>query len=93
MTEPVDSVDPAIASRSLVRLRIVVLLVGYVTVGAAASGIFDRFEWALLLAPVAPTIAAVILVGRHGAVRAVGAAAAIIGSVATRGRCQFGRHE
>ena len=82
MTEPVDSVDPAIGARSLVRLRIVVLLVGYATVGAAASGIFDRFEWALLVAPVAPTIAVVTLVGRHGAVRAVGAAAAIIGSVA-----------
>ena len=58
-----------------------VLLVGYVTVGAAASGIFDQFEWALLVAPVVPTIAAITLVGRHGAVRAVGAAAAIIGSV------------
>ncbi len=58
-----------------------VLLVGYVTVGAAASGIFDQFEWALLVAPVVPTIAAIALVGRRGAVRATGAAAAIIGSV------------
>ncbi len=81
MTEPADAVDAAIAARSLVRLRIVVLLVGYVTVGAAASGIFDQFEWALLVAPVLPTIAAFTLVGRHGAVRAVGAAAAILGSV------------
>ena len=81
MTEASEALDPAIAARSLVRLRIMVLLVGYVTVGAAASGIFDQFEWALLVAPVIPTIAAVTLVGRHGAVRAVGAAAAIIGSV------------
>jgi transglutaminase-like putative cysteine protease len=81
MTEPADPVDPAIAARGLVRLRILVLLVGYMTVGAAASAIFDQFEWALLVAPVLPTIAAVALVERHGAVRATGAAAAIIGSV------------
>ena len=39
MTEHVDAapVDPAIAARSLVRLRIVVLLVGYVTVGAGGE--------------------------------------------------------
>jgi transglutaminase-like putative cysteine protease len=81
MTSDTESGDQAVTAPGLVRLRIVVLLVGYITVGAAACGIFDRFEWALVFAPVAPTIAAVVLAGRHGTVRAIGAAAAIISSV------------
>ena len=75
--EPVD----ATPSRSLSRLRIVVLLAGYFTVGAAACGIFDQFEWALVAAPVLPTIAALTLLGRSAAVRALAAVSAIVVSV------------
>ncbi len=65
MTDAAEPVDPAVAARSISRLRIVVLLAGYVTVGAAACGIFDQFEWAIVVAPVLPTIAAVTLIGRR----------------------------
>jgi hypothetical protein len=76
-----DATDPDVA-RGLSRLRIVVLLAGYLTVGAAACGIFDRFEWALVAAPVLPTLAALTLVGRPPAIRALAAVSAIVASVA-----------
>ena len=78
MTEPTD---PGPAS-GLARARVVLLLAGYVVVGAAACGIFDQFEWVLLTAPIAPAAAAVLLLGRRGWIRAAGAAVAIIASVA-----------
>ncbi|HYN33872.1 MAG TPA: transglutaminaseTgpA domain-containing protein [Ilumatobacteraceae bacterium] len=81
MTGTTGAVDPTTANRSLVRVRIMVLLVGFMAVGGAAGGIFDQFEWVLLIAPVVPTIAAVLLVGRNGALRAIGAMAAIMCSV------------
>ena len=81
MTDTTGPVDDAVATRGLSRLRIVVLLAGYLTVGAAACGIFDQFEWVLVAAPVLPTIAALTLLGRPAAIRALGAVSAIVVSV------------
>jgi hypothetical protein len=59
-----------------------ILLVGYLVVAAAAGDIFGRFDWTLLIAPIVPTVAAVVLVGRNGALRAIGAIVAIVAAVA-----------
>lgn len=78
MTEPFEpGPGPGLA-----RARIALLLAGYVVVGAAACGIFDQFEWALLAAPLAPAAIAVLLLGRRGWIRAGGAAIAVIASAA-----------
>ncbi len=81
-TGPVDAGDRRSESRRA--CRIVVLLVGYLTVGAAACGIFDQFEWALVVAPVAPDDRGAHA-GRAPRSRSgpLGAAAAIVGSVVT----------
>ena len=70
-------VQPAPNSRSLVRARMLVLLVGYLLVAAAAGDIFGRFDWTLLIAPIVPTTIAVALIGRNAALRAVGAIVAV----------------
>ncbi len=75
------SVGPAAATHGLARIRMFVLLAGYLTVAAAACGIFDQFEWSILLAPVLPAVAAIALVGRHVALRTLAAVAAVIAAV------------
>ena len=70
-----------VTAKGLARVRITILLIGYLIVGAAAGGIFDHFEWALIGAPVLPTVAALLLVGRSGPIRALGAGTAIVMSV------------
>ena len=53
------------STRSLARLGSSSCSVGYATVGAAASGIFDQFEWALLVAPLSSRRSSrITLVGR-----------------------------
>jgi hypothetical protein len=78
----VDDVGSKMNSTNLARARILILFVGYLIVGAAAGGIFDRFQWILMAAPVLPTVSACLLVGRSGALRAVGAGIALVTSVA-----------
>ena len=70
-----------VTADGLARVRIAILLIGYLIVGAAAGGIFDQIEWVLIAAPVLPTVAAFLLVGRNGAIRALGAGIAIVMSV------------
>jgi protein-glutamine gamma-glutamyltransferase len=65
----------------LARMRVVVAWIGFTVVGAAAGGIFDVFQWTLLLAPVGPTVAALVLTGRRFGVRLAGAALTVIGAV------------
>jgi len=72
---------PDVTAEGLARVRIAILLIGYMIVGAAAGGIFDRLDWVLIAAPVLPTVAAFLLVGRSGAIRALGAGTAIVMSV------------
>jgi transglutaminase-like putative cysteine protease len=62
---------------NLTRTRILVLLVGYMVLGAAAHGVFDRFESALVAAPILPAVAAVLTVTHRLAIRVVGAIVAI----------------
>ncbi len=64
---------PTTDSRSLVRMRMLVLLLGYLVVAAVAGDIFGRLDWTLLIAPLVPTAVAVALVGRGPALRAIGA--------------------
>ena len=78
---PTNQVGSSSVGTGLARVRIVVLFVGYLIVGVAAGGIFDRLDWVLIAAPVLPTLAALALVGRTGAIRALGAGAAIAMSV------------
>ncbi len=73
--------NPAAASRSLVRARVTVLLLGYLVVAAAAGDIFGRFGWTLLIAPIVPTAIALVLVGRRGVLRAIGSILAIVTAV------------
>ncbi|TFH20205.1 MAG: hypothetical protein E4H05_02900, partial [Acidimicrobiales bacterium] len=70
-----------VIAKDLARVRIAILFIGYLIVGAAAGGIFDHFEWELIGAPVLPTVAALLLVGRSGPLRALGAGTAIVMSV------------
>ena len=70
-----------VTADGLARVRIAILLIGYLIVGAAAGGIFDQIEWVLIAAPVLVTAAAFLLVGRNGAIRALGAGIAIVMSV------------
>ncbi len=76
-----DHASSDMASPGLARVRILILFVGYLIIGAAAGGIFDRFQWVLVAAPVLPTVSACLLVGRSGATRAVGAGIAIATTV------------
>jgi hypothetical protein len=67
--------------RALVRARMVILFVAYTIVAVAAGSIFDRWQVALVVAPVLPTAAALLVVGRRFAVRVASAAVAIGGTV------------
>lgn len=64
--------------RALSTARIVVLLVGFAAVGAAANGIFDRTLWVLVVAPVPASVAALALLGRGPLTRMAGAGGAIL---------------
>ncbi|MBG7605149.1 MAG: hypothetical protein IZT58_11000, partial [Actinobacteria bacterium] len=65
----------------LTRLRIAVLFVAYTILGAASGAIFDSFQWGLILAPLIPTLVALLAVTRPAAIRAGGAVVAILASV------------
>jgi hypothetical protein len=62
----------------LARARIIVITVGFVLVGAASGGIFDRAEWALAIAPLPATAAAFTLVRRPAFARLAGAGVAVL---------------
>lgn len=79
MSEPVG---PPVGETSLARARILVLLAGYVLVGAAAQGIFDRFEWVLVAAPILPALGAVTTVGRAWPIRLGAAVVSVLVAVA-----------
>jgi protein-glutamine gamma-glutamyltransferase len=68
-------------SVGLSRLRIAVLGIGYLVVGAAAGGIFDHSAVGLVLAPVLPTAAALLTAGARARWRL----AAAVGSVVATG--------
>lgn len=53
-------------------------MIGFGLVGAAAGGIFDRFEWTLVAAPLPVSAAAFALVGRRALARSLGAAAGVV---------------
>jgi len=63
--------------RALSTVRVAVLMVGFAVVGGAASGIFDRTLWVLVVAAVPPSIAAAALLGRAASLRMLGAAVGI----------------
>lgn len=67
---------------ALSRARILVVAIGFVTLGAAAGAIFDRFDWALVVAPTFPAVAAVLLVSRSDGARLAAAAVSIVAAVA-----------
>lgn len=60
------------------RVRIGVISVGFVIVGVAAGGIFDRIEWTLVVAPLFPAVVAAIVVGKSAVVRVAGAIASVL---------------
>ena len=64
--------------RWLVRIRILVIAIGFTIVGAAAGDIFDQSEWTLVVAPLPAAIAAAALVARPVFVRAVAGGAAVL---------------
>ncbi len=66
------------ANLALVRVRIAVIGIGFVVVGAAAAGIFDRREWTLVVAALIPAMAALVLVGRHVMIRLTAAAGSVV---------------
>ncbi len=83
---PVIDRPPLLATTAsdvaLVRLRIVLLAIGFVVVGAACGDIFDRTEWMLLVAPLPAAAAAFVLVRRAALWRLGGAVAATLLAVA-----------
>lgn len=62
----------------IARARIAVLMVMATVVGVAAGGIFDEFQWALVLAPLAPGLAMIALVDRGALPRAGATAVAVM---------------
>jgi transglutaminase-like putative cysteine protease len=65
----------------LVRLRIIVVAVGFTIVGATAGGIFDRGDWVLAVGPTIPALVALFVIGRSALVRTGCAAAAVLVAV------------
>jgi len=65
--------------------------------GAAAQGVFDQFEWTLVVAPILPAVAAVLTVTHRLAIRAGAAIAAIaatvMGSILAANGCTAGLGE
>jgi transglutaminase-like putative cysteine protease len=72
VTEGSDAPDLALSIA-----RVAVLMIGFAIVGAAASSIFDQRLWVLVVAPLPPSIAATVLLGRTALLRMLGAAAGI----------------
>ena len=62
----------------LTRLRLGVLAATFVVLGASAGGIFDRFIWVLLLAPLVPVGLVALTVSRPGVVRIVVAVVGVV---------------
>ena len=75
-----DAPDTA-PDTALGRARVVVLLVGFVVVGAGAGSIFDQFHWALTLAAVPAMLAALVLIERSAPARAAGAVSGLVVAV------------
>ena len=71
---------------SLTRIRLAVLAAVFVVLGASAGGIFDRFVWVLVIAPVVPIGLVALTVARRGVWR-IGAA--IIGILAATALAVF----
>jgi hypothetical protein len=69
---------PGSGEVDLTRARVLILLLGYMILGAAAQGVFDQFEWVLVAAPILPAVAAVMTVTHRLAIRATAAIAAIL---------------
>jgi protein-glutamine gamma-glutamyltransferase len=82
-------VEAAANDARLVRVRIVVIALGFALLGAASGDIFDRFEWTLVVAPLPVAAVALVLVGRPAIWRLAGAAAAtllaVVGTVTIAG--------
>jgi hypothetical protein len=70
------TVEPA--DVGLLRLRIAVVTIGFVIVGAGAGGIFDELQPVLIAAPVIPALVAVWLIRARPLVRWSAAAAAVL---------------
>ena len=70
--------DGAVA---LSRARILIIAIGFVTLGAAAGAIFDRIDWMLVVAPAIPALAAVLLVTRSSVARLAAAVVSIVAAV------------
>jgi len=66
----------------LARVRIAVTAIGFMAVGMAAGGIFDRLQWTLVVAPAITALVAMVLVGRRPVVRLIGAVAGVLIAVA-----------
>ncbi len=62
----------------LVRIRILLLGAAFVVLGAAACGIFDSLEWALVVTPAIPPLAVGALARRGAVVRTASAVAAVL---------------
>jgi len=60
------------------RVRVAVIAVGFVIVGAAAGDVFDRTQWTLMVAALLPAVVAVALASRSALARSAGAAAALL---------------
>jgi transglutaminase-like putative cysteine protease len=70
--------DDSTPGLGLARLRIAVTAIGFIAVGIAAGGVFDRVHWSLAIAPAITATAAIALVGRPPWTRFVGAVVAVL---------------
>jgi hypothetical protein len=73
-----EPVTGATGDIRLVRVRIIVIAVGFALVGAASGDIFDRSEWVLVVAPLPAAVVAFALVARPWIWRLAGAASALV---------------
>jgi transglutaminase-like putative cysteine protease len=64
----------------VIRLRLAVLLVGYVVLGAAAGAVFDQTTWVLAVAPCIPILLVGVGVGRPLLLRLVLAVVGVVGA-------------
>ncbi len=66
----------------LIRVRLGLLAAAFVVLGAAAGGIFDTNEWALILTPTVPCAVVALLARRSPWLRTLGAIAAVFAATA-----------
>jgi hypothetical protein len=66
----------------LSRVRIGILACAYAVLGVAAGGVFDRFEWTLVIAPCIPLALLALVVGRHPIVCVIGAVLGVVAATA-----------